>query len=119
MQVTNFFAISSRFGTPEDFKCLVDTAHGWFLSPVHLSMCSNQSLNVKGILGLFYADTIVDLDSIPILWSLNVLDHGALAGLGLMVTMDIVHSHAAPNEGNGLASFDGANDCYFYPGTIS
>ena len=33
-----------------------------------------------------------------------------------MVTMDIVHSHAAPNEGNGLASFDGANDCYFYPG---
>lgn len=39
-----------------------------------------------------------------------------VAGLGLMVTMDIVHSHAAPNEGNGLASFDGANDCYFYPG---
>jgi 1,4-alpha-glucan branching enzyme len=38
------------------------------------------------------------------------------AGLGLMVTMDIVHSHAAPNEGNGLASFDGASDCYFYPG---
>jgi 1,4-alpha-glucan branching enzyme len=63
-KVTNFFAISSRFGTPEDFKRLVDTAHG----------------------------------------------------LGLMVTMDIVHSHAASNEGNGLASFDGANDCYFYPG---
>lgn len=39
-----------------------------------------------------------------------------LAGMGLMVMMDIVHSHAAPNEGNGLASFDGANDCYFYPG---
>jgi len=41
-----------------------------------------------------------------------------VAGLGLMVTMDIVHSHAAPNEGNGLASFDGANDCYFYPGDL-
>jgi pullulanase/glycogen debranching enzyme len=39
-----------------------------------------------------------------------------LAGMGLMVMMDIVHSHAAPDEGNGLASFDGANDCYFYPG---
>jgi len=25
--VTNFFAISSRFGTPEDFKTLVDCAH--------------------------------------------------------------------------------------------
>ncbi len=26
-QVSNFFAVSSRFGTPEDFKALVDTAH--------------------------------------------------------------------------------------------
>lgn len=27
-QVSNFFAVSSRFGTPEDFKTLVDAAHG-------------------------------------------------------------------------------------------
>ncbi|HSW44830.1 MAG TPA: alpha amylase C-terminal domain-containing protein [Phycisphaerae bacterium] len=27
-QVSSFFAVSSRFGTPEDFKHLVDTAHG-------------------------------------------------------------------------------------------
>lgn len=26
-QVSNFFAVSSRFGTPEDFKALVDAAH--------------------------------------------------------------------------------------------
>ncbi len=26
--VSSFFAASSRFGTPEDLKCLVDTAHG-------------------------------------------------------------------------------------------
>lgn len=25
--VSNFFAVSSRFGTPDDFKQLVDTAH--------------------------------------------------------------------------------------------
>ncbi|XP_010926176.1 1,4-alpha-glucan-branching enzyme 3, chloroplastic/amyloplastic isoform X2 [Elaeis guineensis] len=38
-KVTNFFAVSSRFGTPEDFKCLVDEAHGLgilvFLDIVH------------------------------------------------------------------------------------
>jgi len=27
-QVSNFFAVSSRFGTPDEFKCLIDTAHG-------------------------------------------------------------------------------------------
>ena len=27
-QVSNFFALSSRFGTPEEFKALVDDAHG-------------------------------------------------------------------------------------------
>lgn len=27
-QVSNFFALSSRFGTPEEFKALVDEAHG-------------------------------------------------------------------------------------------
>ena len=28
-QVSNFFAVSSRFGTPEDLKCLIDEAHGY------------------------------------------------------------------------------------------
>ena len=27
-QVSNFYALSSRFGTPEEFKALVDDAHG-------------------------------------------------------------------------------------------
>lgn len=63
-KVTSMFAVSSRFGTPEDFKHLVDTAHG----------------------------------------------------LGLLVFLDIVHSYAAQDEMVGLASFDGANDCYFHRG---
>jgi len=30
MQVTNMYAVSSRYGTPEDFKHLVDEAHGCY-----------------------------------------------------------------------------------------
>lgn len=59
--VTNFFAVSSRFGTPDDFKRLVDAAHG----------------------------------------------------LGLRVIIDLVHSHAARNEVEGLSRFDGTLDQYF------
>lgn len=62
--VTNFFATSSRFGTPDEFKQLVDTAHG----------------------------------------------------LGLRIILDIVHSHAARNEVEGLSRFDGSLTQYFHPG---
>lgn len=60
--VTNFFAPSSRFGTPEELKQLIDTAHG----------------------------------------------------MGIAVIMDIVHSHSAKNETEGLARLDGSPDLYFY-----
>ena len=53
--VTNFFAASSRFGTPEELKSLIDAAHV----------------------------------------------------AGLAVIMDLVHSHAAKNENEGLGCFDG------------
>lgn len=62
--VTNFFAVSSRCGTPDDFKKLVDAAHG----------------------------------------------------LGLRVILDLVHSHAAKNEAEGLSRFDGSLTQYFHAG---
>ena len=62
--VTNFFAASSRFGTPEEFKSLVDAAHG----------------------------------------------------AGLAVIMDLVQSHAAKNENEGLGCFDGTRWQYFHDG---
>lgn len=44
-QVTSFFAASSRYGTPEDLKELVDTAHGMgltmLLDLVHSHACNN------------------------------------------------------------------------------
>ena len=61
-QVSSFFAASSRFGTPEELKALVDEAHG----------------------------------------------------AGLSVLMDLVHSHAAPNEAEGLSRFDGSLYQYFH-----
>ncbi|KAI0005161.1 glycoside hydrolase superfamily [Russula compacta] len=63
-QVTNFFAASSRFGSPEDLKELVDTAHG----------------------------------------------------LGLVVLLDVVHSHACKNVLDGLNLFDGSDHLYFHEG---
>lgn len=62
--VSNFFAASSRFGTPEDLKELIDTAKCY----------------------------------------------------GLRVIMDIVHSHAAKNEVEGLSRFDGTLYQYFHEG---
>jgi 1,4-alpha-glucan branching enzyme len=62
--VANFFASSSRFGTPEDLKALIDDAHG----------------------------------------------------RGLRVIMDLVHSHAAKNEAEGLSRFDGTPYQYFHSG---
>ncbi len=62
--VSNFFAPSSRFGTPDDLRYLVDTAHG----------------------------------------------------LGLVVIMDVVHSHAVKNYAEGLNDFDGTGGQYFHPG---
>jgi len=63
-QINNFFAASSRYGTPEDLKELIDTAHG----------------------------------------------------LGLVVLLDVVHSHASKNTLDGLNMFDGSDHCYFHEG---
>ena len=54
--VSNFFAVSSRFGTPDDFKKLVDTAHGMglcvIIDLVHAHAAKNE---VEG-LGNFAGD---------------------------------------------------------------
>ena len=62
--VSNFFAVTDLFGEPDDFRRLVDEAHG----------------------------------------------------LGLRVIIDLVHSHAASNEVEGLARMDGTPWLYFHDG---
>jgi 1,4-alpha-glucan branching enzyme len=63
-QVTNFFAPSSRFGSPDELKYLINKAHS----------------------------------------------------MGIAVLLDVVHSHACPNVGEGLNFQDGTEDQYFLPG---
>ncbi len=62
--VSNFFAVSSRFGTPDELKALIDAAHQ----------------------------------------------------AGLLVVMDLIHSHAVKNETEGISRFDGSLYQYFHEG---
>lgn len=62
--VSNFFAASSRFGTPEELKELIDTAHD----------------------------------------------------MGIMVIMDLVHSHTVKNTYEGMYLFDGSENQYLLGG---
>lgn len=62
--VTNFFGVSSRCGTPDELKAMIDEAHR----------------------------------------------------LGMVVLMDIVHSHASKNTMDGINMFDGSDAMYFHGG---
>ena len=63
-QVSSFFAASSRFGTPNELKELIDTAHSMDIS----------------------------------------------------VLLDVVHSHAVKNTGDGINEFDGTSYQFFHDG---
>ena len=63
--VSSLFAPSSRFGTPDELKQLIDEAHA----------------------------------------------------AGIMVIMDLVHSHAVKNEVEGLGNYAGDPNQFFYPGS--
>ena len=57
-QVTNLFAASSRFGTPEELKALVDAAHGMgiavLLDVVHSHACRNTREGINEFDGTAY-----------------------------------------------------------------
>lgn len=63
-QVSSFFAASSRYGTPNELKELIDTAHS----------------------------------------------------MGIAVLLDVVHSHAIKNDGDGINRFDGTETQFFHDG---
>lgn len=52
-QVSNFFALSSRFGTPEEFKALVDDAHGMGIAVIMDIVHSHSVMNEQEGLSRF------------------------------------------------------------------
>lgn len=52
-QVTSFFAISSRYGTPEQLKELIDTAHGMGITVLLDVVHSHASKNVEDGINMF------------------------------------------------------------------
>eukprot|EP01091_Cochliopodium_minus_P010012 TRINITY_DN2597_c0_g1_i1.p1 TRINITY_DN2597_c0_g1~~TRINITY_DN2597_c0_g1_i1.p1 ORF type:complete len:683 (+),score=176.67 TRINITY_DN2597_c0_g1_i1:1-2049(+) len=63
-QVTNFFAVSSKYGKAEELMEMIDVAHS----------------------------------------------------MGIYVLLDLVHSHASNNVGDGLNLYDGSDSCFFHSG---
>ncbi len=59
-QVSNFFAVSSRFGTPEELKALVDAAHGLGLKVIMDLVHSHAAPNV--------AEGLPELDGTDYQW---------------------------------------------------
>jgi len=54
--VSNFFAVSSRFGSPDDLKALVDEAHGHDIAVIIDLVHSHSVSNINEGLGLFDGD---------------------------------------------------------------
>ncbi|MEG0795635.1 MAG: alpha-amylase family glycosyl hydrolase [Odoribacter sp.] len=55
-QISNFYAVSSRFGTPDDLKELVDAAHGYGIAVVMDLVQSHAVRNEKEGLSCFAGD---------------------------------------------------------------
>jgi len=54
--VSNFFAVSSRFGSPDDLKALIDEAHGLGIAVIIDLVHSHSVSNINEGLGLFDGD---------------------------------------------------------------
>ena len=76
-QVSNFFALSSRFGTPEDFKRLVDDAHSRgiavIMDIVHSHMVKNEA---EGLGNFDGRDDLYFYKGLHPAWDSRCFDYG-------------------------------------------
>ncbi|KAL8151657.1 hypothetical protein V2J09_021465 [Rumex salicifolius] len=136
-RVTNMFAVSSRYGTPEDFKRLVDEAHGLgllvFLDIVHSYAAADEMVGLSlydGSNDCYFhtgSQKFANCHSFLLL-SLNFLENEGIISTGelecsSMVTLmwvaeyqiDGFHFHSISSmlyTHNGFASFTGELDEY-------
>ncbi|MCL2094838.1 alpha-amylase family glycosyl hydrolase [Candidatus Saccharibacteria bacterium] len=79
-QVSNFFAVSSRFGTPDEFKALVDAAHGMgiavIMDLVHSHMVKNTAEGPAEFDGTDYMLTHSGEKGTHSAWGTRLFDYG-------------------------------------------
>ncbi len=79
-QVSNFFASSSRYGTPEDLKLLIDTAHAQGLTVlmdlIHSHSVSNEVEGLSRFDGTLFQYFHEGLRGIHKAWDSRVFDYG-------------------------------------------
>jgi len=79
-QISNFFAASSRFGTPDDLKTLVDEAHASglaiFMDIIHSHAVSNETEGLSRFDGTLYQYFHDGLRGQHQLWDSRCFDYG-------------------------------------------
>jgi len=89
-QVSNFFAASSRFGTPDDLKALVDQAHAAglavFMDLVHSHSVSNETEGLSRFDGTLYQYFHEGSRGLHQLWDSRCFDYGKLQVLHFLLS---------------------------------
>jgi 1,4-alpha-glucan branching enzyme len=79
-QVSNFFAVSSRFGTPDDLKRLIDKAHAAglavFMDLIHSHAVSNETEGLSRFDGTLYQYFHEGPRGLHHLWDSRCFDYG-------------------------------------------
>jgi 1,4-alpha-glucan branching enzyme len=89
-QVSNFFAVSSRFGTPEDLKALVDEAHASgirvIMDIVHSHAVLNEVEGLSRFDGTYYQYFHDGPRGYHYLWDSRCFDYGKFQVLHLLLS---------------------------------
>ena len=79
-QVSNFFAVSSRFGTPDDLRYLIDKAHAAglavFMDLIHSHAVSNETEGLSRFDGTLYQYFHEGSRGLHQLWDSRCFDYG-------------------------------------------